>query len=48
MLFLISRALLVAHRREMDDDPLVWALRDRVCRIGGALFVAIVMIAAFL
>lgn len=48
MLFLISRALLVAHRREMDDDPLVWALRDRVCRIGGALFVAIVSVAAFL
>jgi 4-hydroxybenzoate polyprenyltransferase/phosphoserine phosphatase len=48
MLFLISRALLVAHRREMDDDPLVWALRDRVCRIGGALFAGIVAAASFL
>jgi 4-hydroxybenzoate polyprenyltransferase len=47
MLFLISRALLVAHRREMDDDPLVWAMRDRVCRIGGLMFVGIAMVAAF-
>lgn len=48
MLFLICRALLVAHRREMDDEPLVWAMRDRVCRIGGVLFLGIPPVAAFL
>jgi len=48
MLLLVSRALLAAHRREMDDDPLLWALRDRACRIGGLLFLAIMSAAAFL
>jgi hypothetical protein len=33
---------MVSHRREMHDDPVVWALRDRICRLGlvvGALII---------
>ncbi|MBW0008181.1 MAG: UbiA family prenyltransferase [Sphingomonas sp.] len=38
LLYLLGRALMVSNRREMHDDPVVWALRDRICRIG--LFVS--------
>jgi hypothetical protein len=42
----IARALMLAHRREMDDDPVVFALRDKasLLTIGlvGALVVAAV------
>ena len=34
LLYLLGRALMVSNRREMHDDPVVWALRDRICRIG--------------
>jgi 4-hydroxybenzoate polyprenyltransferase len=34
LLYLLGRALMVSHRREMHDDPVVWALRDRICRLG--------------
>ena len=48
LLVLVSRALLLAHRRLMHDDPVVWALKDRVCRISIVLAGAILAIAAFL
>jgi 4-hydroxybenzoate polyprenyltransferase len=45
LLYLLGRALMVSNRREMHDDPVVWALRDRICRIG--LFVsALIALAA--
>jgi len=34
LLYLLMRALMLSHRREMHDDPVVWALRDRICRMG--------------
>ena len=46
LLFLMSRALLVAHRRQMHDDPIVWALRDRVCLMAGAIGLIVVLSAA--
>lgn len=48
LLFLMSRTLLVAHRRQMHDDPVVWAMRDRTCRIGIAVAAAIVIGAVIL
>lgn len=36
ILYWISRALLLAHRRMMHDDPIVFALRDRVSLITAA------------
>jgi hypothetical protein len=44
LLFWVSRALLIAHRREMDDDPIVFAIKDRVSyqvlAIVGVIFLA--------
>ena len=37
LLFWISRAWLIAHRGEMHDDPIVFALRDRTSRWTGLL-----------
>ena len=33
LIYLISRTLLMAHRRQMHDDPIVFALQDRICRL---------------
>ncbi|WP_454692331.1 UbiA family prenyltransferase [Achromobacter aloeverae] len=38
LLFWLSRVWLLAHRGEMHDDPIVFALRDRVSRWVGVLF----------
>jgi hypothetical protein len=37
LIFWISRLVLVANRGNMDDDPLIWAIRDPVSRatVGG-------------
>jgi 4-hydroxybenzoate polyprenyltransferase/phosphoserine phosphatase len=44
LLFLLGRALIVAHRRHMHDDPIIWALHDRTSCIAvfcsGLLFLA--------
>ncbi|MGY3473603.1 UbiA family prenyltransferase [Bradyrhizobium ottawaense] len=45
LLYWIGRALMMAHRRLMDDDPVVWALRDRPSAIAVASMIAIVLIA---
>lgn len=42
LLYWIARALLMAHRRLMHDDPIVFALRDRVSRIAIACMIALV------
>jgi 4-hydroxybenzoate polyprenyltransferase/phosphoserine phosphatase len=41
----IARALMLAQRREMDDDPVVFALRDRQSLVAAAL-IAVIAIAA--
>ena len=43
LLYWISRAWLVAHRGAMHDDPVVFALTDRVSRIVLALCAAVVI-----
>ncbi|GLR87771.1 UbiA family prenyltransferase [Bradyrhizobium iriomotense] len=43
----IGRALMMAHRRQMDDDPIVFALRDRISAIAIAAIITVVIIATF-
>ena len=48
LLFWISRAVFKTHRGEMDDDPIVFALKDRISRIcvllvAGLLFIAMLV-----
>lgn len=45
LMYWISRALLMAHRRHLDDDPIVFALRDRNSLIAGAMIVALILAA---
>jgi 4-hydroxybenzoate polyprenyltransferase len=40
LLFWISRAWLIAHRGHMHDDPIIFALKDRVSWAVAALFAA--------
>jgi 4-hydroxybenzoate polyprenyltransferase len=46
LLYWISRAWLVAHRGDMHDDPIVFAVRDRVSR-AVAIVMALVILVAF-
>lgn len=45
LLFWISRTWMLTHRGEMNDDPIVFAVKDRVSLIVGALFGIIFLIA---
>lgn len=45
MLFWISRAWLIAHRGQMHDDPIVFALKDRTSWGVAALMVAVLALA---
>ncbi|WP_407530132.1 UbiA family prenyltransferase [Methylobacterium oryzisoli] len=45
LLFWIARALMMAHRRHMHDDPVVFAIRDRVSRLAAVLVAAILLAA---
>jgi 4-hydroxybenzoate polyprenyltransferase/phosphoserine phosphatase len=45
LLFWITRAWLIAHRGDMHEDPIVFALRDRVSWVLGACFVALFVLA---
>mgnify|MGYP001138196848 CR=1 FL=1 len=47
LLFWISRVWLIAHRGEMHDDPVVFAIRDRTSYLVGALVVLGVALATF-
>ncbi|MFN3889768.1 MAG: UbiA family prenyltransferase [Beijerinckiaceae bacterium] len=40
LLYWISRAAMIAHRGEMNDDPIVFAFRDRVSQICGVAVLA--------
>ena len=37
MLYWISRIWIIAHRGNMDDDPIVFALKDKISVLCGAL-----------
>ena len=45
LLFWVSRAWLIAHRGHMHDDPIVFALKDRVSWAVAALFVVVFVLA---
>ena len=47
LLFWLSRVWLLAHRGQMHDDPIVFALRDGVSRWIGVCFVAVFVLATF-
>lgn len=46
LLFWVSRVWLLAHRGQMHDDPIVFALRDQASRWIGLGFVAVFVLAA--
>lgn len=41
MLYWVSRALMLAHRGEMHDDPVIFAVQDRVSLLTGAAVLAV-------
>ena len=47
LLFWLSRVWLLAHRGQMLEDPIVFALRDRVSRLVGVAFVVVFTLASF-
>jgi 4-hydroxybenzoate polyprenyltransferase/phosphoserine phosphatase len=47
LLYWIGRALVLAHRRFIDDDPIVFAIRDRVSRYTVVAMVVVVAVARF-
>jgi 4-hydroxybenzoate polyprenyltransferase/phosphoserine phosphatase len=46
LLFWLSRIWLIAHRGTMHEDPVVFALRDRVSHLTACLFVLIFLLAS--
>lgn len=46
LLYWVSRVLMLAHRGRMDDDPVIFAIRDRASLMVGAGVLAIVALAA--
>ncbi|AXI04273.1 UbiA family prenyltransferase [Aquirhabdus parva] len=46
LLFWISRVWLLAHRGQMNDDPIVFALRDKVSRVMVVTFLLVFYLAA--
>lgn len=46
LLYWISRVLMMAHRRLVNDDPIIFALKDRVSLICGLLIALIMIVAA--
>ncbi len=45
LMYWLSRILILAHRRVVDDDPIVFALRDRNSRICAVAMIAVVLAA---
>ena len=48
LLYLLNRILILARRGHMDDDPIVFCVRDRVTQQLGLLAVAVVVAATFI
>jgi 4-hydroxybenzoate polyprenyltransferase len=48
VLYWVSRAWLLAHRGQMDEDPIVFALRDRISYVCAALCAACAVAATVL
>lgn len=45
LMFWLGRVWLLAHRGQMHDDPIVFALRDSVSRWAGLFFVLVFVLA---
>jgi hypothetical protein len=45
LIYWIGRALLMAHRRLLDDDPIIFALRDRISHAAGMIAVLLILAA---
>jgi hypothetical protein len=45
LLYWFGRVVLFAHRRVIDDDPMLFALRDRISYLAGGLMIAILNLA---
>ncbi|MBF0372495.1 MAG: UbiA family prenyltransferase [Alphaproteobacteria bacterium] len=43
LLYWVSRVLMIAHRGEMHDDPVIFAMKDRISLVTGAAVVAVVL-----
>lgn len=48
LLYWIMRTVMIAHRGEMHDDPVVYAVRDRISQICFVIILAVVLVGAFL
>lgn len=48
LLFWVGRIWVLTHRGEMHDDPVVFALKDRVSLLVGGLFALVFILAAYL
>eukprot|EP01035_Chromulina_nebulosa_P032852 gene32852-43929_t len=46
LVFWLGRLLLMAQRREVDDDPIIFALRDSISYVAGVCMVGIVLAAS--
>jgi 4-hydroxybenzoate polyprenyltransferase/phosphoserine phosphatase len=46
LMYWLSRLVILAHRRVVDDDPIVFALRDRNSRLCGLLMIGVVLLAS--
>ncbi len=46
LLFWVSRVLMLSNRGQMNDDPVVFALRDKVSLLAGAASLAAIIVAA--
>jgi 4-hydroxybenzoate polyprenyltransferase len=46
LLFWITRVWMLTHRGQMNDDPVVFAIRDRMSQVIGGLFLLVFWIAA--
>ncbi len=47
MLYWISRVWIIAHRGEMNDDPIVFALKDKVSIFSGVIIAGFLLAATF-
>jgi 4-hydroxybenzoate polyprenyltransferase len=43
----IARAIVLSHRRMMNDDPIIFAIKDPISRLSGLLILGIVLLAAW-
>jgi hypothetical protein len=46
VLYWITRIWFLAQRGQLDDDPVVFALKDRVSLLSGAVTVALLILAS--